>query len=90
MSYSPEPDSREEFPKLTAFADRVAAFYKNKPIKFWGLLWLVSAVVVCLTLMAGGLDGLDHFNSSRKKALLAYALVGWMYPLMLFIRRRSK
>ncbi|WP_460272531.1 hypothetical protein [Celeribacter sp. ULVN23_4] len=90
MSYSPEPDPREELPKLTAFADRVAAFYKNKPIKFWGLLWLLSVIVVSLKLMMGGLNGLDHFMASRNKALLAYALVGWIYPLFLFVRARSK
>lgn len=85
MSYSPEPDPREELPKLTAFADRVAAFYKNKPIKFWGLLWLFSAIFVVLELIT---DGLSGFTTPREKTFLTYGLIGWSYPLFLFVRRR--
>ncbi|MFT6169036.1 MAG: hypothetical protein ACJAR9_001151 [Celeribacter sp.] len=85
MSYTPEPDPRQEMPKFTAFANRIKLFYKTKPIRFWGYLWLITLVTVIPTLAT---DGMAGFDRPKGKGILTFAVLGWIYPFYLLVKRR--
>ncbi|WP_291730056.1 hypothetical protein [Leisingera sp. F5] len=86
MSYQPEPNPEQEFPKLFALKRRLVSFKKLQPAAFWFRAWLLVTAIVLPIWLASGFEG---FKKPSHKAFLAIAFAGWVYPFAVWIKQHT-
>ncbi len=87
MSYQPEPEHDLNRSKLGRQYVRVTKWAKLYPLAFAFRFWLFIAAFSAILL---SMVGLSAFNKPSGKLILLLALMGWIVPFTMWIRKNRR